>query len=272
MSSPLKFVYATDLHGDVDKYEVLYDFAVEHSVDFIHIGADCFPKFGGTSLYSVQREFLSYFRGYIKRDFPVLFFFGNDDVYHLKDYVRVFTSLLDEHPKNIGGYDLRAYGYVPDYKFSLKTACKIDHPGWVLKENYMSDPLEINESGVPYVIYDIDGYFRDKGTIEEDLKTIYGHPKMIMASHCPPFGIDLDVTDQGRFGSKAVYDWIEREQPLIVLSGHFHWSPNCGIRAWKGTIGNTLVIQPGQAKQGVAVVLIEIDGQTISADRAVLPT
>ena len=112
---------------------------------------------------------------------------------------------------------------------------------------------------------DVKEYFRKKGTIEEDLKYLKVSNKTIMAMHMPPAGVELDVCYGGRrVGSKAIYDWIKREQLLIVLSGHIH--ENFTVTGnWRAQIGPTMVIQPGQGTYRTHAVYIEIDDQKVNA-------
>jgi uncharacterized protein len=247
--SNFKWVYTTDLHGNETKYEAIFDFAVEHNISLIHIGSDILPK--GSNLPEIQKAFIN---GYLKefyqrcsdKNINILAFFGNDDVYILKKYFKKYATLLDEASFQKEGYDFRAYPYVQDYKFGLKTACKLDYPGWACPEPYNQDPVDFTEKGQRFVIADPQEYFNDKGTIEEDLKKIHATNKTIMAIHQPPWSLDLDVCRDGRrVGSVSVFDWIQREQPLLVLCGHIHESPQIS-HVWKANIGKTLVIQPGQ--------------------------
>jgi Icc-related predicted phosphoesterase len=257
----MKFIYVTDLHGDERKYQYALDTAKGHSVDLIHLGADLLPK--GSSILKVQKKFVN---GFLKNfyndckqnNIDVLAFFGNDDLYSRKKYFRKYATLLDEQSYEKDGYVFTAYPYVPDYPFGLKTACKIDYPGWEKGERDLSSPVDVNENGFVF-IKDLDEYLAKKGTIEGDLKNFKGGPEVIAAIHCPPYGLDLDVCSGGRrVGSKAVHDWIVKEQPLLVLSGHVHESPGVsGI--WKTQVGKTIVIQPGQLYAGVAYVLIDVE-------------
>jgi poly(ADP-ribose) glycohydrolase ARH3 len=261
-------VYATDLHGHIEKYEAVFEFALSHKINLIHLGADLLPK--AYPIFQQQREFVTgYFKDFIGRcrqkKIEVLAFFGNDDLYVLKDDFRVYAQLLDEIPFTRDIYNFTAYGYVPDYPFALKTACKLDYSGWKYEGGYLDDPVEA-ESNRLVKIKDIGAYFRKKGTIEEDLKTFKTDTNTIVSFHCPPANINLDVCNDGRrVGSKSVYEWIEKNQPLLVLCGHIHESPKMSGK-WKEKIGKSIIIQPGQKWGKTTLVLIDITDSTIRAE------
>lgn len=189
-------------------------------------------------------------------------------MYCFKDEVRKSTQLLDENPAIIGKYEFKAYGYVPDYPFSLKTACKLDEPGWSLKEDYIGPPVDVTKEGYVYPIDDIKKYFNNKGTIQEDLDNFPCSSNTIMAFHCPPDRLDLDVCGINRgndlwvpkkkVGSRSIYNWIEKHQPNLVLCGHIHES-YAVTKKWKAMIGETTVIQPGQLPDQTTMVVIELD-------------
>jgi len=256
----MRFIYVTDLHGNKQNYEIVFDYALKHDVKIIHLGADLLPK--GSGIQKNQKNFVkTYLKEYYKRainaGITLLAFFGNDDLYTRKKYFREYGVLLDEVPQEIGEYVFQAYGYVPDYPFGLKSACKVDYEGWE-PESYISVPVEVIEDGFAPIV-DIKSYFKAKGTIKEDLTLIKGHNKLIMAVHCPPSGLGLDICYGGRqVGSDSIRQWIVEQQPLLVLSGHIHESPLVS-RIWEGNLGQTRVVQPGDQH----FIDIEIDENRI---------
>jgi len=293
----LNFLYTTDLHGDTVKYLKLFDIAKEQNVKLIHLGADLLPK--GSNILKEQKDFVKgflkqYYKMCQEKGIQILAFFGNDDCYSRKKYFKIYAELLDEIPFEKDGYIFEAYPYVPDYPFMLKSACKIDQEGWERPKQYYycskfsrnilsqicnkkglecricqfrnnSIPLDSKEKGLEEIM-NIDRYFREKGTIENDLKKFSGGKNKIIAIHCPPANVDLDAcNDMKRVGSQAVYEWVRREQPLLVLSGHIHESYKI-TNNWKAEIGKSIVIQPGQLDT-LSVVYVEIDGENVKAQR-----
>lgn len=258
----MNFLYATDLHGSIAKYDALLNFALYYDIKLIHLGADLLPK--GPNIFEIQKKFVNgflkeYYQRAKDKGIDVIAFWGNDDAYPRKKYFRKYATLLDEVPYHKDYYEFKAYGIVPDYPFGLKSACKIEYPGWKCPEAYISAPVEFTDQGIVR-IQDIDDYFLKKGTIEDDLKGIEVNNKTIMATHCPPCSVDLDVCYHGRrVGSKAIYDWIlEKKCIPLVLCGHIHENYRV-TGVWKNYIGDTMVIQPGQSDEKTTCVVIELD-------------
>lgn len=255
----IHFLYATDLHGDEVKFNVVLEKAIERKINLIHLGADILPK--KSPLHHSQKDFLNGFlKDYHKRcndnGIGLLLSFGNDDLHAFKPLYRKYGKLLDEHPYQYENFIFKAYNYVPIYPFSLRTACKNDSKGWVYNDR-PCDTTEADEHGF-YKIDDPDRYFEAKGTIQEDLEKIKGNENMIFACHCPPCGVELDVCQDGRkVGSQALFEWVMKNQPKLVLCGHIHESYR-KTKQYMAKIGDTVVIQPGQDMFGVTIVDIKI--------------
>ena len=267
----LQLIYATDLHGSIPHYENVFNFAVEHNFKLIHLGADLLPK--GSGILKIQKDFINgYLKDFYKRckncNIKVLSFFGNDDIYSRKPYFKKFANLLDEKPYDFEGYEFKAYGYVQDYPFGLKTACKLDHDGWTCPDFYTGTPVDIGPTGLKKIEGSIEEYFQKKGTIEDDLKKIPVTNKTIIAIHQPPWSINLDVCQDGRrVGSKAVYDWILKNPcTRLILCGHIHENFKM-TGEWKAQINKTLVVQPGQNIDKTIIVLCDISDEDIKLQR-----
>ncbi len=253
----MQFIYITDFHGDIRKYEKVFDKALKLDVKLIVNGGDICPHRG-------SKNFLrDYFPGWLEKckDAGIinLGMFGNDDpkadLIYLDELVKkgLFTG-IDLKTVDIEGWKLWGYNYVPDYPFALKDWVKLDYEGAV-RPGYFGRPVESSSTG--YLdIEDIDGYFNEKGTIAEELENIsLSEPeKTIVVTHSPPQGTGLDVCFDGRVvGSKSVYEFIRKQQPVLSLHGHIHESPRV-TGVWKTNIGKTLACQPGPEP-----VLIDID-------------
>jgi Icc-related predicted phosphoesterase len=83
----------------------------------------------------------------------------------------------------------------------------------------------------------------------------------IFCPHSPPFDTACDRLSSGRpVGSQAIREFIEREQPDLVLCGHIHESRG------EDLIGRTRVVNPGPALAG-HYALVEIDDDlTVTLD------
>lgn len=252
----MKFVYATDLHGDLAKYEKALQLCVDNNAGLLHLGADLLPK--GYTIRKRQKDFLrrdlpDFFRKASDKGVKVVGMFGNDDIWTRKPIFRERCGpLLDEEGLDHEGFFFSAYPYVPDYPFSFKWPCKRDRAGWRLKEPYLGYPVEDYGHGFE-PIPDIDGYFAGKGSIWADLKDWPSAPNHIMAFHTPPSGVGLDVCPGGRkVGSLSVRKWIRERKPYMVLCGHIHESP------WESgktsaRVGGVMVLQPGQYRSAATI-------------------
>lgn len=259
MSSSIAFVYVSDLHGNEKRYNEALSCCVSNNIRILHIGADILPK--GSGILENQKRFV---KGFLRKFFDkasevnvtVLCHFGNDDIYTRKKYFD-YSTLLDEVPFSSDGYKFEAYGYVPDYPFGLKTACKYDSQVWT-PPTYISTPVEVGDAGF-YPIDNIRDYFMKKGTIQDDLIDRPSDKQTIISIHCPPAGLGLDVCIDGRrVGSNAINSWISFRQPLLVLCGHIHESPDM-TNIWYNNIGSSIIVQPGNKK----IIIIKIQDQKV---------
>lgn len=253
----MKFVYATDLHGDLAKYEKALALCEDNHANLLHLGADLLPK--GYSLQPRQKEFLrrilpAFFRKAESKGVKVIGMFGNDDIWTRKPIFRERCGpLLDEEGLEHEGFFFSAYPYVPDYPFSFKWSCKYDRVGWRCPEPYLGPPVEDYGHGFEPILH-VAEYFADKGSIWADLKDWPSAPNHIMAFHTPPSGVGLDVCPGGRkVGSLSVKKWIRERKPYMALCGHIHESP------WESgktsaRVGGVTVVQPGQYLSAATLV------------------
>jgi uncharacterized protein len=72
---------------------------------------------------------------------------------------------------------------------------------------------------------------------------------LVLVTHQPASGTAVG----GGRGSDAIYDFIERRQPILAVSGHIHED------AGKDTIGDCTLVNPGPFNQG-SYASIEING------------
>ena len=69
--------------------------------------------------------------------------------------------------------------------------------------------------------------------------------KLILVSHCPPRNTKVDRVSSGEhIGSTAVREFVERRQPVLVISGHVHEAQGTD------TLGPTILVNTGPAQRG----------------------
>jgi len=82
-------------------------------------------------------------------------------------------------------------------------------------------------------------YARTLPTLEDELAQLVRPADMkraIYVIHMPPYRLGLDKCADGlEVGSKAVYDFLLENQPLLALHGHIHESPEVSGRAESGS-------------------------------------
>jgi Icc-related predicted phosphoesterase len=227
-------------------------------------GGDILPVSG-------EKKFLTcFFPQWLKNmkdmEIRVLGMFGNDDfrylVCHLDEFEKegIFTR-IDGKLVEYHGWKFWGYNFVPELPFGLKDWVKLDYAGALRPVQY-SAPVISSEKGFVF-INDIEAFFAQRGTIEEDLEKVkFPDPfHTIVVSHSPPYGTGLDLCFDGRqVGSRSMFNFLLKEQPLVSLHGHIHESPLTSGR-WKIEIGNTIAIQPGQQP-----VLIEISEGKVQSE------
>lgn len=258
------------MHGSWWKYERLFTIAIDQGIDAVINGGDLLPFEGG--LYK-QGQFIS---GYLDEYFSR---FNSKKIYYLScpgnDDLRIFDTLYDEtcdkYPfvKNLAqrkieiqGYEFIGMNWVADYPFQLKDRCRRDTETYVFPHQFGKGVLSW-DGGLKY-LDDWFSYAQDLPTIEEELDQLVrpgNMKKCVYIIHMPPAGLGLDVCSDGReVGSKAIYRFFEKNQPLLSLHGHIHESPVMSGK-WFSKLGSTVCIQPGQLDD-FTYVLIDLSTMT----------
>jgi len=255
----LTFLFVTDFHGDETKYEWTLQEASNLGVNLIVNGGDLCPH-GGDPAF-LDTVFADWLKKARHLGITVMGMFGNDDLKinldpldHL-EAEGLFTRIDNKTVGRVetGGWKFWGYNFVPDYPFGLKDWVKLDHEGDVRPPQF-THPVLSTKNGLEE-IRDIEKYFRERSTIEEDLReiTLEDPDHTICVIHTPPHGLGLDVCANGKeVGSRSVLKFTEREQPLLTLHGHIHESPQVS-GTWQAAIGRTTALQPGQEPIKVTV-------------------
>lgn len=279
----LRFLYITDLHGNTHAYNLLPSICREHKLDIIINGGDILPK-RGNMMHLAQQAFI--------RDFLPNFFntcnashiryyamFGNDD---LRAFHPDWLALVDRH-ENVfdlercwhpldGGYWIRGSSFVPDYPFGLKDWCLRDRPDALPVPTLRS---VISTRRGMKLIDNPFAFFNSRPTLADHLESLVDPSlpmrRCIMVPHAPPSGLGLGLLyNKEDVGSQSVRSFIDQHQPLLVLSGHIHESPDVG-QTPSGQPHHTAISglstchQPGQAlPRQLTASIIEIDDQSDS--------
>ena len=251
----IRVIYVTDLHGSWWKYEKLLKMAEDQGIDVVINGGDVMPMEGGLQK---QGQFISRFLdGYFSR-------FNSKKIYYLScpgnDDMKIFDTLYDEtcdkYPfvKNLAlrkieirGYEFIGMNWVADYPFQLKDRCRMDMDNFVFPHQFGKGVLSYS-GGLKY-LDDWFSYARTLPTIEEELEQLIrpnNMRKCVYVIHMPPCDLGLDVcSDYMEVGSRAIYKFLEKNQPLLSLHGHIHESQIMSGE-WFSKLGDTTCIQPGQ--------------------------
>ena len=260
---PYKILYTADLHGNESYYNKLFEKAKESDIKSVVIGGDLCPR-GGFSLQSsieIQKSFIENFlipkiRKFGKDAFLMM---GNDDFrinFEIleKAEERGILKILHKKLHRIGNKHIVGYSFVNPTPFRLADWEKPEDEKNE-KRNKLSDEVVRSTE-------------EEKGAIKEDLeqlKKISNPSSTIYVMHAPPFNTKLDITNAGiHVGSKAIRNFIEKEQPYLTLHGHIHESPRMS-GSYVDKIGKTICINLGSSypKDLLNCMIIEIQSLNI---------
>lgn len=271
-------LFASDLHGDPERYRKLFRAISEQAPDAVFLGGDLLPSglFAATHDESVPEDFVAdllaegfrRLRGRLGEAYPRVFLIlGNDDA---RAEERHLLELAEEglwdyiHGRGIplGRFTVVGYSYVPPTPFAFKDWERYDvsryvDPGCTSpEEGYRSIPIEARESRY--------------STIADDLEALAGDESLrntVFLFHTPPHRTNLDraaldgkTVDHApldvHVGSIAVRRFIEERQPLLTLHGHVHESARL-TGSWRDRIGRTHLF--GAAHDGPQLSLVRFD-------------
>lgn len=117
---------------------------------------------------------------------------------------------------------------------------------------YVADLALVGLGGSPQGAFSTPFEFSEQQAaklLETAMKNYHGG-RLILVSHCPPRDTKIDRTTEGdHIGSATVRRFVESNQPVLVLSGHVHEAQGYD------TIGSTMVVNTGPAKNGNYVII-----------------
>jgi Icc-related predicted phosphoesterase len=261
----MKILYVTDIHGAKWKYERVLEVAEYHKVVAVINGGDMLPK---DELFGQGRfieEYLNHYFARLERSgIYYLCYLGNDDLRIFDEQFdatcRTFSYIVNlaQRKCTIGGYEFVGMNLVVDYPFRLKDRCRKDTKGYVFQRQFGKGLLSTTQGWQE--LDDWFSYAETLPTIADELHKLeqpMDISKTIYVIHMPPYRLGLDRCLNGEeVGSRAVYDFLLRKQPLLALHGHIHESPEVtGI--WQARLGSTICIQPGQPDNKLSHVMID---------------
>jgi Icc-related predicted phosphoesterase len=264
--------FATDLHGNRDRYDKLFSCICNENPAAVLLGGDLLPREVWSEADTA--DFLEYLASSFRRlndllagDYPRVFLIlGNDDPRCSEPFFENAVSGIWDYIHNRrllwNGYTIYGYACVPPTPFLLKDWERYDvsryvAPGCVSpEEGRHTLPIEPRET--------------KWGTIKEDLENLVGDDDLsraICLFHTPPADTALDLAALAgkryehvpldpHVGSIAVARFIEQRQPLLTLHGHVHESTRLSGE-WKVRIGRTVCING--AHDGPELALVRFD-------------
>jgi Icc-related predicted phosphoesterase len=265
-------LFASDLHGQIDRYRKFASVAIDERPDVLLLGGDLLPlelRFGrGDFIGEVMRPVFEEIRSRTGGSGPrVLLIPGNDDPgARVEDFLRAeadgLWTFLHERAAPVGGYRFVGYACVPPTPFQLKDWERYDvsryvDPGCVSpEEGWRTVQIPADEAA--------------RRTIQGDLARLAGEDPLdrtVFLFHSPPYRTVLDrasldgkMVDHApvdvHVGSVAIARFIEERQPLATLHGHIHESARL-TGAWRQKIGATHLF--GAAHDGSELAIVRFD-------------
>ena len=251
----MNFLYVTDLHGVQWKYEQIFEVVKSSKIKAVINGGDMLP----TGNLMKQDEFIvnfldDYFSKFNSKKIYYIGYLANDD---LRIFDKIFQEICDKYSYIINiaqkKFEIETYEYigmnwVVDFPFALKDRARKDTKNFIFPKQF-GNPVLSTKNGWKR-LNDWFSYADSIPTIEEEMNQLIKPKSMentIYIIHTPPSNLDLDVCQDGRkVGSKAIFDFIKKNQPLLTLHGHIHESPDV-LGKWNSKLGKTICIQPGQS-------------------------
>jgi len=263
----IRCVFASDLHGDPERYARLLAAVEREQPAALFLGGDLLPGLrGGPGFFEqVLGPALAALRTRLGPHYPRVFaILGNDDERAAEPGLidleaRGLLHYTHGRRFELEGFPVYGYQYVPPTPFGLKDWERYDvsrsvDPGCVSpEEGWRSVAVDARE--------------QRWSTIREDLERLTGEADLqraVFLFHTPPHATKLDLAAlAGRsvdhapldphVGSIAVRRFIERRQPWLTLHGHVHESVRLS-GAWSERIGRTLLL--GAAHDGPELCLV----------------
>ena len=262
----MKILFATDICGNLSKYDELVNTVQFHKPQFVIISG---ILSGSNDIFLFDK--IKIFLDKINNICPILIQVGGLDTEEFENYFDENISndnLINISNQNIEFDDIVIAGnkYVPDHPFRLKDRVRRDHTK-VKHPVQLESPVISTKTGIK-PLEDLDFYLTNRDTIEDELKkkieSIKDIKKTIWVSYAPPSDMMLDIlVSDINCGSVDVWklangDLTNNDQPSLILSG---WATNVPkyTYKWFEQHRDCCCVQPGQSDDNLNCVLINMN-------------
>ena len=278
----MRFVYATDCHGNMKSYSETMQAAKKRSIKNIIFGGDVSPRQMALVLNKELMIVLPY--GIVVPYTEKIEKSGNFLIVHIKEksvdieklfgeYYSKFKSyqsawlssvLLEEIKKFKKTYDctISIFGGNNDPKKLVQIFNEAESDGIIKHIHCKSFEAEdVVIAGYPFISptpFLFEYWEKPEKEIYTELKTMAKKidiKKTLLFTHVPPKNTPLDMIPSGRHvGSAALRRFIENHQPLACMSGHLHESPRVSGK-WQYKIGKSICINHGASEDKTNILL-----------------
>ena len=250
-----EWFFTSDLHGQGELYEQVVTLAAARRPGAVLLGGDLAPHATGAAGLQHQRVFLEgllvEFARRLHEAVPgleLLLLMGNDDWAANHDVLEQFDGtlwrVLHARAVQVHGVWVAGLSWVPITPFAIKDWERWEDGaeevparlhGWLSGGQALREFRFDPERRTPTIA---DG-LAELAALSPPADTVY-------VLHSPPRDTACDViSTRQHVGSRAIRNFIETQQPRLVLSGHIHESPRMS-GAWRDQLGRTPVVNPGQ--------------------------
>lgn len=263
-------IFVSDLHGNIPRYEHLFQIIRQEKPDAVFFGGDLLPLH--VSHHKTMEDFIE----------QIIFSDIRNISHELKTSIRFFLILGNDDPRmyeplfqkadktgilsyihcttaSFKNLYITGYSYVPPTPFLLKDWERYD------VSRFIDVGAVSPETGTRTVEVPLDDV--KYSTIAEDLENLAKNSslqKTIFLFHSPPYHSCLDRADlHGKnvdhapldvhVGSIAIQQFIEQKQPLLTLHGHVHESAQI-TGWWRQKVGKTYSFSAAHNGPELAVV------------------
>ncbi len=262
---PFKLIYTADLHGNSEFYKRLLNKAEDEKVDAIVIGGDLCGRDGNSIKEKIENQklflekfMIPLFKNFKAKNKKCEFYviMGNDDfrinfeVLENAEKKKILKSIHKKSVKLDRNLNIAGYSFVNPTPFRLKDWEKFEFEGDKIPQQLFFEEIRSIEKENKTISLDLD-----------NLKKLSNPKNTIYVIHAPPYNTKLDIiTTKVHVGSKAVRNFIEKEQPLLTLNGHIHESPQMS-GSWQDKIGKTICINVGSSypEDKLNCIIIDVD-------------